>query len=261
LECGSGRGHPLNTRVVQRLEEIVVTLKWRERIQSAGDGSLVRRKGSGIEETQLCVLSPRCGERHFPADCLLFRELPTQHRVSLLAAAGICKKCLSHSKRDGDKAKQCEGRHVEDHWLCQSFSDPEGPGMEKRLLLAVVPQPGRQVYRCRSVIHVKTRSDLQTDDYSVQLTTLYDSTQRHSFIMNEVALAHTLRYVRVPERSVEISPVHRVKTTKLFILDVKPRSAAEAAEALMVTAYGVDNIELTMREINNNMKNAYAFGT
>jgi hypothetical protein len=78
--------------------------------------------------------------------------------------------------------------------------------------------------------------------------TLYDSAQRHSFIMNEVALAQALRYVWVPERSVDISPVHRVKTTKLFILDVRPRSAAEAAEALMVTAYGVDNIELTMRE-------------
>ncbi len=170
----------------------MVTLKWRERMQSAGDGSLVRRKRSGFEETQLCVLSPRWCEWHFPVDCLLFRELPTQHRVSLLAAAGICKKCLSHSKRDGGRAEQCEGRHVEDHWLCQSFLDPEGPGMEKRLLPVAVPQPGRQVYKCRSMIHVKTRSDLQTDDYSVQLTTLYDSTQQHSFIMNEVALAHTL---------------------------------------------------------------------
>jgi hypothetical protein len=137
---------------------------------------------------------------------------------------------------------------MEDHWLCQFFSDPEGPEMERRLLPAVIPQPGRQVYRCQSVIHVKTRSDLQTDDYSVRLTTLYNSAQRHSFIMNEVALATTLRYVRVPERSVEISPVHRVKTTKLFILDVKPRLAAEAAEALMVTAYGVDGVELTMQE-------------
>jgi hypothetical protein len=238
-------GHPLNTRVDHRLEDIVVTLKWGERMQSAGGGSLVRRKGSGFEEIQLCVLSTRCSERHFPVDCLLFRELPTQHRVSLLAAAGICKKCLSHSKRDDDKTEQCEGRHVKDHWLYQSFSDPQGPGMEKRLLPVVVPQPSRQTYKCRSVIHVKTRSDLQTDGYSVQLTTLYDSTQRHSFIMNEVALAHTLRYVRVPERSVEISPAARVKTTKLFILDVKPRSTAEAQ---MVTAYGVDNIELTMQE-------------
>jgi hypothetical protein len=42
---------------------------------------------------------------------------------------------------------------------------------------------------------MKTRSDLQTDRYSVQLTTLYDSNQRHSFIMNKVALANTLRYI------------------------------------------------------------------
>ncbi len=216
-----------------------MTLKWRERMQSAGEGSLVRRKGSGFEETQLCVLSPRCGERHFPVDCLLFPELPIQHRVSLLAAAGICKKCLSHSKGEGGRAEQCEGRHVEDHWLCQFFSDPEGPGMEKRLLPVVVSQPGRQTYKCRSVIHVKTRSDLQTDRYSVQLTTLYDSNQRHSFIMNEVALAHTLRYVRVPERSVDISPTTVAKTTKLFILDVKPRSTAGTAGAQLVTAYGL----------------------
>jgi hypothetical protein len=50
--------------------------------------------------------------------------------------------------------------------------------------------------------------------------------------------------VRVLERSVEISEHQRVKTTKLFILDVKPRSAAKAAEALMVTTYRVDDVEL-----------------
>jgi hypothetical protein len=115
-----------------------VTLKWRERMQSAGRGALVRRKGSGLEETQLYVLSPRCMEWHLPADCLLFRELPTQHRVSLLAAAGFCKKCLSHSRRDGGKTEQCEGQHVEDHWLCQFFSNPEGPEIEKKLLPVVV---------------------------------------------------------------------------------------------------------------------------
>jgi hypothetical protein len=120
--------------------------------------------------------------------------------------------------------------------------------MEKRLLPVVVSQPGRQTYKCRSVIHVKTRSDLQTDRYSVQLTTLYDSNQRHSFIMNEVALAHTLRYVGVPERSVDISPTTMAKTTKLFILDVKPRSTAGTVGAQLVTAYGVDNMELTMPE-------------
>jgi hypothetical protein len=76
--------------------------------------------------------------------------------------------------------------------------------------------------------------------------TLYNSARLHSFIMNKVALAQMLRYVQVPERSVEISENHRAKTTKLFILDVKPRSAAKTAEALMVTAYGVDDVELTV---------------
>jgi hypothetical protein len=226
----------------------VVTPKWREEMQSAGDSSLVCRKGSGIEEPQLCVLSPRCNERHFPVNCLLFRKLPVQHRVSLLAAAVICKKCLSHSKRGGGKTEQCEGQHREDHWLCRSFSDPEGPGMERRLLPVVISQPDRLAYKCRTVIHVKSRSDLQTNRYSVQLTTLYDSNQRQSFIVNEVALAQALRYVQVPERIVDTSSTTLAKTTKLFILDVKPRSTAAEAGAQLVTAYGVDKVEMTLSE-------------
>jgi hypothetical protein len=235
-------------RVVQRLEDILVTLKWRERMQPAGGGSLVRRKGSGLEETQLCVLSPRCMERHLPADCLLFRELPTHHRVSLLAAAGICKKCLSHSRRGGGEAEQCEGQHVEDHWLCQFFSNPEGPEIERKLLPAVISQPGRLTYKCRTVIHVKSRSDLQTGRYSVRLTTLYDSNQRHSFIMNEVASAHALKYIQVPEKRVDISQTTSARTTKLFILDVKPRSTMATAGARLVTAYGVDEMGMTLQE-------------
>jgi hypothetical protein len=163
----------------------------------------------------------------------------------LLAKAGICTKCLSHSKRDGKRTEKCEGQHVKDNWLCRYFSDPEGPKTDRRLLPVVVSQPGRQRYECRQVIHVKTRSDLETGNYSVQLMTLYNSTQQHSFITNEVALEQTLRYVRVPERSVEISENHRAKMTRLFILDVKPSSASKAAVALTVTAYGMDNIELT----------------
>jgi hypothetical protein len=69
-------------------------------------------------------------------------------------------------------------------------------------------------------------------------TTVYDPSRRYSFIMNEVALGQALRYVRVPEKSVEVSEHHRAKTTKLFILDVKPRSAAKMAGVLMVTATG-----------------------
>jgi hypothetical protein len=137
---------------------------------------------------------------------------------------------------------------MDNHWLCQFFSDPEGPEMGKRLLPAVISQPGRLTYKCRTVIHVKSRSDLQTDRYSVQLTTLYDSNQRQSFIVNEVALAQALRYVQVPERIVDTSPTTLAKTTKFFILDVKPRSTAEAAGAQLVTAYGVDKVALTLPE-------------
>jgi hypothetical protein len=43
----------------------------------------------------------------------------------------------------------------------------------KEATSAVVSQPGRQRYDCRQMNYVKTRSDLQTDDYSVQLMTLY----------------------------------------------------------------------------------------
>ncbi len=226
----------------------MVTPKWREEMQSAGDSSLVRRNGSEIEESRLCVLLPRCNERHFPVNCLLFRRLPVQHRVSLLSAAGICKKCLSHSKRGGGKAKQCEEQHGEDHWLCRSFSDPEGPGIEKRLLPVVTSQPGRLAYKCRTVIHVKSRSDSQSDRYSVQLTTLYDSNQRQSYIVNEVALAQALRYVQVPGRIVYTSSTTQAKANKLFILDVKPRSTAVEAGAQLLTAYGVDKVELTLPE-------------
>ncbi len=165
-----------------------------------------------------------------------------------MVAAGICKKCLSHRKREGGKAEQCGGQHREDHWLCRSFSDPEEPGIVRRLLPVVKSQPGRLVYRCRTVIHVKSRSDSETDRYSVQLTTLYDSNQRQSYIRNEVALKQVLRYVQVPERIVDIPSAAPAKTTKLFILDVKPRSAAVGAGPQLLSAYGVDKVELTLPE-------------
>jgi hypothetical protein len=228
----------------------VVTLEWREEMQSAGDGSLVCRNGSGSGESRLCVLSPRCTERHFLVNCLLFRKLPVQHRISLLSAAGVCKKCLSHSKRDGGRTKQCEEQHEEDHWLCRSFSDLEGPGIERRLRLlpVVTSQPGRLVYKCPTVIHVKSKADSESDKYSVQLTTLYNSNQRQSYILNEVATAQALRYVQVPSRIVYTSSTTLGKTNKLFILDVKPRSTAADAGPLLLTAYGLDKMELMLPE-------------
>ena len=132
--------------------------------------------------------------------------------------------------------------------MCRTFSDPEGSGIEKRLLPVVKSQPGRLVYRCRTVIHVKSRSDLETGGYSVKLTTLYDSNQRQSYIRNEVAQRHVLRYVQVPERTVDISSAAPAKTTKLFILDVKPRSAAVGAGPELLSAYGVDKVELILPE-------------
>jgi hypothetical protein len=214
----------------------IVTWEWREKMQSADGSSLVRRKGSGLEECQLCALLSRCDKRHFPVDCSLYWKLPVQHRVSLLEAAGICKKCLSHKRRDDGGAEHCEGRHEEDHWMCRNFSDPEGDGIQRRLLPVVKSQPGRLVYRCRTVIHVKSKSDMEAGGYSVKLTTLYDSNQRQSYIRDEVAKKHVLRYVRVPERTVDLSPAASAKTTKLFILDLKPRSSARGVEPEILSA-------------------------
>jgi hypothetical protein len=145
--------------------------------------------------------------------------------------------------------------------MCRTFSDPEGSGIEKRLLSVVKSQPGRLVYRCQTVIHVKSRSDLETDGYSVQLTTLYDSNQRQSYIRNEVAQKHVLRYVQVPERTVDISPAAPAKTTKLFILDVKPRSAAVGEGPQLLSAYRVDKVELTLPEEPGVNKLRSKFGT
>ncbi len=92
-----------------------------------------------------------------------------QHRVSLLSAASVCKKCLSHSKRDGGRTKQCEEQSKDDHWLCRSFSDLEEGGVVRRLLPVVTPRAGRLVYNCRTEIHVKSRADLKSDNYSVKL--------------------------------------------------------------------------------------------
>ncbi len=75
----------------------------------------------------------------------------------------------------------------------------------------MISRPGRLAYKGRTVIHVKSRSDLQTDRYSVQLTTLYDSNQQQSFIVNEVALAQALRYMQVPEKIVDTSSTHPSK--------------------------------------------------
>ena len=132
--------------------------------------------------------------------------------------------------------------------MCRKFSDPEGDGIQGRLLPVVKSQPGRLVYRCRTVIHVKPKSDVEAGEYSVKLTTLYDSNQRQSYIRDEIAKKHVLRYVRVPERTVDISPATSAKTTKLFILDVRPRSSAEGVDPEVLSAYGVEGGERTLPE-------------
>ena len=132
--------------------------------------------------------------------------------------------------------------------MCRTFSDPEGDGIQRRLLPVVKSQPGRLVYRCRTVIHVKSKSDVEAGEYSVKLTTLYDSNQRQSYIRDEIAKKHVLRYVRVPERTVDLSPATSAKTTKLFILDVKPRSPARGVEPEILSAYGIEGGERTLPE-------------
>ena len=158
-------------------EENIGDPDWRPEMQAEEGGFLVRRDGSGHREKIPCVLAPRCMKRHLPEDCSLFRELPVQHRVSLLSAARVCRKCLNHSERDSERRRQCEEQGRDAHWLCRSFSDPREGGVAVRLLPEVVPQAGRLVYRCRTVLHVKSRADLGTGNYSAKLTTLYDSNQ------------------------------------------------------------------------------------
>ncbi|MFN9910682.1 MAG: hypothetical protein ACK56F_32015, partial [bacterium] len=77
--------------------------------------------------------------------------------------------------------------------------------------------------------------------------TLYDSNQKQSYIRDEVARRHTLRYIRVPERTVKLSPATKEKATKLYILDVKPRSRA-MKEPEVVTCYGVEGGQRTLPE-------------
>jgi hypothetical protein len=123
-----------------------------------------------------------------------------------------------------------------------------GSRRQRRLLPVVKSQPGRLVYRCRTVIHVKSKSDVEAGEYSVKLTTLYDSNQRQSYIRDEIAKKHVLRYVRVPERTVDISPATSAKTTKLFILDVKPRLSAKGVDPEILSAYGIEGGERTLPE-------------
>jgi hypothetical protein len=132
--------------------------------------------------------------------------------------------------------------------MCRNFSDPEGGGIQKRLLPVVKPQPGRLVYRCRTVIHVRSKSDMEAGEYNVKLTTLYDSNQRQSYIRDEIAKRHVLRYVRIPERTVDLSPATTVKTTKLYILDVKPKSPARGVESEVLSVYGIEGGERTLPE-------------
>jgi hypothetical protein len=69
-----------------------------------------------------------------------------------------------------------------------------------------------------------------------------------SYIVNEVALALALRYVQVPSRIVYTSPTTLGKTNKLFILDVKPRWAAADVGPLLLMAYWLDKVDLTLPE-------------
>jgi len=61
-------------------------------------------------------------------------------------------------------------------------------------------------------------------------------------------MALALRYVQVPSRIVYTSSTTLGKTNKLFILDVKPRSAAADVGPLLLTVYGLDKVDLTLPE-------------
>ncbi len=96
------------------------------------------------------------------------------------------------------------------------------------------------------MIHVRSKSDMEAGEYNVKLMTLYDSNQRQSYIRDEIAKKHVLRYVRVPERTVDLSTATSVKTTKLFIL--RPRSPAGGVEPEILSAYGIEGGERTLQE-------------
>jgi hypothetical protein len=89
---------------------------------------------------------------------------------------------------------------------------------------------------------------MEAGEYNVKLTTLYDSNQQQSYIRDEIAKRHALRYVRVPERTVDLFPAAAEKTTKLYILDVKPRSPAGRAESEVLSCYGIEGGERTLPE-------------
>jgi hypothetical protein len=79
---------------------------------------------------------------------------------------------------------------------------------------------------------------MEAGEYNVKLTTLYDSNQQQSYIRDEIAKRHALRYVRVPERTVDLFPAAAEKTTKLY--SVHPRCEAEVAS----WKSGIRSIEL-----------------
>jgi hypothetical protein len=63
-----------------------------------------------------------------------------------------------------------------------------------------------------------------------------------------VAKKHVLRYMQLPERTVDISSAAPAKTTKLFLLEAKPRLAAVGAGPEILSAYGVDGVGLILPE-------------
>ncbi len=54
--------------------------------------------------------------------------------------------------------------------------------------------------------------------------------------------------MRVPERTVDLFPAAAEKKTKLYILDVKPRSPAGRAESEVLSCYGIEEGERTLPE-------------
>jgi hypothetical protein len=126
-----------------------------------------------------CLLAPHCGWRHRPAACDKFKDLSLQHRQSIIAEKELCARCLRHSDLDESKKKDCIRRKTPPHWLSSSVRRPDrSPSHERALPPPVEAKAGRSAYACRIDIRVKTKLDLQKEDYGASLTTLFSASRQ-----------------------------------------------------------------------------------
>ncbi len=115
-----------------------------------------------------CLLAPHCGMRQRATACEKFKNLPLQHRQSVIGEKELCASCLRHSDLDESKKKDCIRRMAPPHWVGSSVRRPDrSPSRERELPLPVEAKAGRSTYAFRIDIWVKTKRDSQKEDYGV----------------------------------------------------------------------------------------------